>query len=139
MWMSVPQIAVLRIRIMTSFGPTLGSGTFSSQMPGVRCDLTSAFMRFFRRVCVLPGSFQRSLATRPRTCVARLASGLCRSRGLRCAWVDCGTQQVRRWMLRARPEPVGSGVIGDDSVAHDDAFVANEGSCAGDDSVHLVL
>src|SRR5512134_1514644 len=44
MCMSVPQIAVLRIRIRTSLCPTAGSGTSSIQMPGARRDLTSAFM-----------------------------------------------------------------------------------------------
>src|SRR5215469_10775184 len=45
MCMSVPQIAVFAISISTSFGPTLGSGTSASQMPGARSFLTSAFMR----------------------------------------------------------------------------------------------
>src|SRR6185437_4596889 len=45
MCMSVPQIAVLATSMSTSFGPTLGSGISSSQMPGCACCLTSAFMR----------------------------------------------------------------------------------------------
>src|SRR5690348_15089938 len=44
MCMSVPQIAVLAISMSTSFGPTFGSGIFSSQMPGAGCCFTSAFM-----------------------------------------------------------------------------------------------
>ena len=42
--MSVPQIAVLRTLMRTSLGPSFGSGISSIQMPGARCDLTSAFM-----------------------------------------------------------------------------------------------
>src|SRR5262249_59681869 len=34
---------VFAISMSTSFGPTLGSATSSSQMPGVACFLTSAF------------------------------------------------------------------------------------------------
>ncbi len=52
--MSVPQIAVLRIRISTSFGPTLGSGTSSSQIPGARSALTSAFMFFQAPLEIMP-------------------------------------------------------------------------------------
>src|SRR5262245_30390930 len=44
MWMSVPQIAVLRIRISTSFGPGSGFGSSPSQMPGSGRDLINAFM-----------------------------------------------------------------------------------------------
>src|SRR5882762_7881938 len=51
MCMSVPQIAVLSISMSTSFGPTLGSGTSSSQIPGVACFLTSAFMLFDLNAC----------------------------------------------------------------------------------------
>src|SRR5512134_3683392 len=41
---SVPQIAVRLTRISTSFMPTIGSGTSSSQMPLAALRLTSAFM-----------------------------------------------------------------------------------------------
>ena len=44
MCMSVPQIAVLRMRISTSLGPMVGSATSISQMPGSALALTSAFM-----------------------------------------------------------------------------------------------
>ena len=44
MWMSVPQIAVLPIRIFTSFGPTSGTSASSIQMPTSRRDFTSAFI-----------------------------------------------------------------------------------------------
>src|SRR5580704_14989 len=50
MCMSVPQIAVLAISMSTSLCPTVGSGMSSSQMPGVECCLTSAFMFFFREL-----------------------------------------------------------------------------------------
>src|SRR4029077_20315909 len=62
MCMSVPQIAVLAISIMTSLGPTFGSGMSSSQIPGAACCLTSAFM-----VVVLPDrvSLRRRVHGRP--------------------------------------------------------------------------
>src|SRR5512134_1140175 len=44
MWMSVPQIAVLRIRISTSLGPASGFGNSPSQMPGRGSALINAFM-----------------------------------------------------------------------------------------------
>src|SRR5688572_27481977 len=49
MWMSVPQIAVLCMRISTSFGPGSGLGSSPSQMPGSRRDLINAFMDASRR------------------------------------------------------------------------------------------
>src|SRR5688572_28084016 len=44
MCMSVPQIAVLRIRIRTSLAPSFGSGISLSQIPGARSAFTSAFI-----------------------------------------------------------------------------------------------
>src|SRR5688572_22571212 len=44
MWMSVPQIAVLRMRISTSFGPGTGFGSSPSQIPGSGRDLIRACM-----------------------------------------------------------------------------------------------
>jgi hypothetical protein len=42
--MSVPQMAVFAISMITSFGPAFGSGMSSSQMPGAASFLTSAFI-----------------------------------------------------------------------------------------------
>ncbi len=44
MWMSVPQIAVLRMRIMTSLCPTSGVLTSVSVSPGARVSFASAFI-----------------------------------------------------------------------------------------------
>src|ERR671911_324257 len=44
MWMSVPQMAVLRMRISTSLGPGSGRGSSPSQIPGSGFDLINAFM-----------------------------------------------------------------------------------------------
>src|SRR5688572_10062634 len=44
MCMSVPQIAVLRMRIRTSLAPSFGSGISCSQIPGARSAFTSAFI-----------------------------------------------------------------------------------------------
>ncbi len=44
MWMSVPQMDVFLILIMTSMGPISGSGTSSSQRPSSALDFTSAFI-----------------------------------------------------------------------------------------------
>src|SRR5688572_17702697 len=44
MWMSVPQIAVLSMRISTSFGPGSGFGSSPSQIPGSGRDLINACM-----------------------------------------------------------------------------------------------
>ncbi len=44
MWMSVPQIAVLRIRIITSLWPTSGFFTRVSVSPGARSSFASALM-----------------------------------------------------------------------------------------------
>ena len=46
MWTSVPQMAVLRMRISTSLMPISGTGASSSQRPGAACFLTSAFIVF---------------------------------------------------------------------------------------------
>src|SRR6185369_1615539 len=52
MCMSVPQIAVLRMRISTSLGPTAGLGPSVIQMPGSRRALASVLMRQVYRVFV---------------------------------------------------------------------------------------
>src|ERR1700676_2546841 len=44
MCMSVPQIAVLRMRISTSFGPIVGFSTSAIQIPGSALAFTSAFI-----------------------------------------------------------------------------------------------
>ena len=44
MWMSVPQMPVLLMRISTSSGPISGTGRVSIQRPGSGFDLTSAFI-----------------------------------------------------------------------------------------------
>ena len=44
MWMSVPQIAVFRIRIITSLCPTSGLLTRVSVRPGARSSFASAFI-----------------------------------------------------------------------------------------------
>src|SRR5512137_2333550 len=46
MWTSVPQMALFRMRMRTSWTPTAGSGASrTSQMPSCGFDFTSAFMR----------------------------------------------------------------------------------------------
>src|SRR5215475_3873086 len=59
MWRSVPQIAAFSTRIMTSFVPTVGTGTSSIQMPGSDLRFTSAFMVV---IVMLPvsGSWRRA-------------------------------------------------------------------------------
>ncbi len=62
MWISVPQIAVFRILIMTSLWPTSGFLTRVSVKPGARSSFASAFivssalLRTFYRIapCALP-------------------------------------------------------------------------------------
>src|SRR6185436_1311561 len=56
MWMSVPQIAVFRMRIMTSLCPTSGVLTSVSVSPGARSSLASAFIMFV----ALPFSVNRA-------------------------------------------------------------------------------